>query len=113
MRILQVRPRLFSFVSENGCLKFVRSGNTCRIEPNLGGATVDLNAGPANVFISCGDARAAEKAIAHEVAARLERMGFKPYVAVEVHDLRGLANNIYAQLDASEYFLFIDFKREY
>jgi len=74
---------------------------------------VGLNAGPANVFISCGQASDAEKAIAHEVAARLERMGFKPYVAVEVHDLRGLANNIYAQLDASEYFLFIDFKREY
>ena len=74
---------------------------------------MDLRPGPASLFISCGQATDTEKALAHEVAQRLEKTGFKPSVAIEVHDLNGLANNIYAQLDASEYFLLIDFKREY
>ncbi len=74
---------------------------------------MELKAGPAKVFISCGQASDEERSIAHQVSERLARMGFDPYVAVEVQDLRGLAENIYEQLGASEYFLFIDFRREY
>jgi hypothetical protein len=39
-------------------------------------------------------------------------LGFDPYVAVEEQTLRGLTDNIFGQLRKSEYFVFVDFKRE-
>src|SRR5712692_545511 len=67
----------------------------------------------ARVFISCGQAKgSAEESTASALAARLQVEGFDPYIAVQEQTLRGLRENIFAQLAQSEYFVFIDFKRE-
>ena len=50
--------------------------------------------------------------VANGIAARLEKLGFDPYIAVAEQTLRGLRENIFEQLRKSEYFLFVDFKRE-
>jgi hypothetical protein len=65
------------------------------------------------VFISCGQTRyGEEERIAQDVAAELRRMGYDPYVAIEEHTFEGVKDNIFQKLKESEYFLFIDFKRE-
>lgn len=67
----------------------------------------------ARVFISCGQSRGTDEVtIASDVASRLADLGFDPYVAVQEQTLRGLKENLFAQLERSEYFLFIDFARE-
>jgi hypothetical protein len=67
----------------------------------------------ARVFISCGQNRdSSEVAIAGQIAARLDKLGFDPYVAVQEQTLNGLKENIFRQLSYSEYFVFVDFKRE-
>ena len=50
--------------------------------------------------------------MAAEIARRLEELGFYPYIAIQEQTLRGLKENIFARLETSEYYLFIDFKRE-
>ena len=65
------------------------------------------------VFISCGQRKDSEElAIANQVAEKLKEMGFDPYIAVEEQSLKGVKENIFETLERSEYFLFIDFKRE-
>lgn len=67
----------------------------------------------AKVFISCGQRKDSEEVeVARAIAKVLEDMGFEPYVAVQDQTLRGLKENIFSQLRASEYFLFVDFPRE-
>lgn len=68
----------------------------------------------ARVFISCGQAKGtAEITIADQIADKLVEMGFeRPYIAVEEQRLDGVKENIFKRLANSEYFLFIDFKRE-
>ena len=67
----------------------------------------------ARIFVSCGqNENSNEREIAGAISTRLREMGFDPYVAVQEQSLRGLRENIFAQLSSSEYFLFIDFKRE-
>jgi hypothetical protein len=67
----------------------------------------------ARVFISCGQSKHSdEAATASGVAARLHELGFDPYIAVLEQSLRGLKENIFEQLSESEYFIFVDFKRE-
>lgn len=67
----------------------------------------------AKVFISCGQRKdSSEVEVARAIAKVLEDMGFEPYVASQQQTLRGLKENIFSQLSASEYFLFIDFLRE-
>jgi hypothetical protein len=46
------------------------------------------------------------------LSQRLEKLGFDPYIAVQEQTLRGLKENIFRQLGRSEYFIFVDFKRE-
>src|SRR5260370_18122380 len=73
---------------------------------------VDRNANPrARVFISCGQ-QPDEATIAREIGLRLEALGYDPYIAVREQTLRGLKENIFDQLSKSEYFVFVDFKRE-
>ena len=68
---------------------------------------------PARVFISCGQRDdTQERNVAEGTARRLEELGFAPYVAVQEQSLRGIKENIFEQLSSSEYFIFIDFKRE-
>jgi hypothetical protein len=67
----------------------------------------------ARVFISCGQAKDSDELdTAHKIRGRLEEQGFEPYIAVEEQSLRGLKENIFPQLQNSEYFVFVDFKRE-
>lgn len=67
----------------------------------------------ARVFISCGQSKGSdEPKIAEEISKRLTDLGFDPYVAVAQQSLRGLKENIFEELSRSEYFLFVDFKRE-
>jgi hypothetical protein len=64
------------------------------------------------VFVSCGQHTEDERGIARQIAEELTRLGFEPYVAVIEQTVEGLKNNLFRQLETSEYFLFIDFKRE-
>jgi hypothetical protein len=67
----------------------------------------------ARIFISCGQRKQTDETeIAKKIADELEHMGFDPYVAVQEQTLRGVKENIFRQLANSEYFIFIDFKRE-
>jgi len=67
----------------------------------------------ARVFISCGQSKETEElTIANQIAEKLDEMGFEPYVAVGEQSLKGVKDNIFKRLENSEYFLFIDFKRE-
>lgn len=68
----------------------------------------------ARVFISCGQQKGTDEVeIAHKIAKKLdEEMDFEPYIAVEEQTLKGMKENIFRRLSESEYFIFIDFKRE-
>jgi hypothetical protein len=67
----------------------------------------------ARVFISCGQQKESDEVkIARDIADKLDRMGFDPYVAVAEHTLKGVQENIFQKLSQSEYIIFIDFKRE-
>lgn len=67
----------------------------------------------ARVFISCGQKKdSKEPTIATEIAKGLRDVGFDPYIAVEQQTLRDLKRNVFDEVANSEYFLFIDFKRE-
>jgi hypothetical protein len=67
----------------------------------------------ARVFISCGQRKDSEELkTAHKILDRLKELGFDPYIAVEEQTLRGLKENIFPRLQDSEYFVFVDFKRE-
>jgi len=68
---------------------------------------------PARVFISCGQAKGSDEVeTAAKIGRRLEELGFEYYIAVQEQTLRGLKENIFGQLENSEYFIFVDFKRE-
>lgn len=71
--------------------------------------TEDLRA---KVFISCGQQKGSERHIADGIKAKLEKLGYEAYVAVQQQTLQGLKENIFRKLETSEYFVFIDFKRE-
>lgn len=67
----------------------------------------------ARVFVSCGQRKESDEVkVANDVARRLDELGYDPYVAGHEQTLRGIRENIFAQLESSEYFVFIDFKRE-
>jgi hypothetical protein len=67
----------------------------------------------ARVFVSCGQsAQHEEIQLARRIGQLLESLGYDPYVAVAEQTLRGVKENIFARLADSEYFLFVDFKRE-
>jgi len=67
----------------------------------------------ARVFISCGQQKGTDEVeIAHKIAEKLEKMDFESYIAVEEQTLKGVKENIFRMLSESEYFIFIDFKRE-
>ena len=66
----------------------------------------------ARVFISCGQRTEREKKIGLEVEKYFRERGFETYFATEVHSPEALSEHIFASLKESEYFVFIDFKRE-
>jgi hypothetical protein len=65
------------------------------------------------VFISCGQSKETEEPeVANQIAGKLEELGFEPYIAIEEQRLEGVKESIFKRMQNSEYFLFIDFKRE-
>jgi hypothetical protein len=66
----------------------------------------------ARVFISCGQRNENEKQIGKHVEAYFKDKGFETYFAEMVHSSEALTENIFRFLAESEYFIFIDFKRD-
>jgi len=67
----------------------------------------------AKVFLSCGQNNSSdEPAVAQKIAQSICALGFDCYMAVAAQSLRGLRENIFAQLESADYLVFIDFKRE-
>lgn len=67
----------------------------------------------AKIFISCGQTKSSiEEEIAIKIKEILWNEGFDPYLAVVKQHPRSIRENIFNELKTSEYFLFIDFKRE-
>jgi hypothetical protein len=72
-----------------------------------------VNPEPARVFVSCGQRDGDEMEVVHRLEALLRSKGFEPYVAKYQQSLRSLRENIFDRLsEQTEYFLFIDFRRE-
>jgi hypothetical protein len=72
-----------------------------------------MKAQKTKIFISCGQKEdSVERNIAKQIEDKLIKLGFDTYLAFEQHTLRGLKENIFKHLMDSEYFLFVDFKRE-
>lgn len=66
----------------------------------------------AKIFVSCGQRTEEEKELSRRLQSRLEELGFDVYVATNVQSLRDLTEGIFANIKDSEYYIFIDFKRE-
>jgi hypothetical protein len=66
----------------------------------------------ARVFISCGQKNGREVNIGKAVVNHFKGKGFETYFAERVHSSDGLTENIFKFLKRSEYFVFIDFKRD-
>jgi hypothetical protein len=67
----------------------------------------------AKIFISCGqNTDRGELTIGRQIENTISAMGFETYFAIDQQSPRGLKENIFNELITSEYFLFIDFKRE-
>lgn len=64
----------------------------------------------ARVFLSCGQ-RPAEQAVVTAVRDLLTEKGYDVYVATAAQSLTALVENVYREIEDSEYFLFIDFAR--
>lgn len=65
------------------------------------------------IFISCGQRdNTDEVKVAQRIADLLDGKGYEPYVAKMIQSLGALTEEIYKQIETSEYLLFIDFKRE-
>ena len=71
-----------------------------------------MESSDARVFISCGQRNKREKDIGLACKNYLKSKGFVAYFAEEVHSLEALTENIFRHLRNSEYFIFIDFKRD-
>jgi hypothetical protein len=86
------------------------TGNLLRMQMRR---PLDSETKKARVFLSCGQQKGTEEvSIAQRIKAKLERMGFQLYIAVEEQTLKGVKDNIFSRLAESEYLIFIDFKRE-
>jgi hypothetical protein len=70
-----------------------------------------MNEESSRVFVSCGQ-KPDELAVAEDVGKKLADLGFKPHIAAQVHSTKALRENIFEQLRDTEYFLFVDFRRE-
>jgi hypothetical protein len=67
----------------------------------------------AKIFLSCGQCKGTdEPEIAEKIAIRIRQLGFDCYIAIIDQSLIGLRESIFKQIETSEYFIFVDFKRE-
>ena len=66
----------------------------------------------AKVFISCGQASPEERDVAQSLAGWFTSQGYFPYVAIQVQSILDLNASIIGELKTSDYYLFINFKRD-
>lgn len=66
----------------------------------------------ARVFISCGQRDEREKSVGEAVRKYFKALDFDPYFAERVHSPEALTEHIFSNLRESEYFIFIDFRRD-
>jgi hypothetical protein len=66
----------------------------------------------ARVFISCGQATEQERIVSEQLRQWFHDQGYDPYVAVKVQTITDLNAGIIEALKSSDYYLFINFKRE-
>lgn len=67
---------------------------------------------PGRVFISCGQATSEERKVAGSVGGWFSRKGFRPYVAIQAQSLADVNSGIIGELKRSDFYVFIDFRRE-
>jgi hypothetical protein len=67
---------------------------------------------PAKVFISCGQASPEERSVAQSLSAWFVSQGFLPYVAIETQSILDLNAGIVGELRTSDYYVFVNFRRE-
>ncbi len=67
---------------------------------------------PAQIFVSCGQRTQRERDFATRLKAGLEQDGFAVYVAIRAQSLEDVNSGIVRQLELSDYYLFVDFRRE-
>jgi hypothetical protein len=69
---------------------------------------------PGKIFISCGQNSEEERKIATEIKAWLEEpaRGYSAYIAIEAQNLYDINSAIVKELILSDYYIFIDFRRE-
>jgi hypothetical protein len=67
---------------------------------------------PSQVFISCGLKNKQERDAAMELHSFLKGKGFVPYLAIVVQSIPDLNQGIINQLKRSDYYIFINFRRE-
>ena len=68
----------------------------------------------AKVFISCGQSASDKREIriARRIGELVRAKGFEDYLAINQQDAKSFRENIFRELSGSEYFLFVDLKRE-
>jgi hypothetical protein len=64
------------------------------------------------VFVSCGQANDQEKRTAGKICRLLEKRGFQPYLAVQVQTIKDINGGIIRELKNSDYYVFVNFRRE-
>ena len=67
---------------------------------------------PGKIFISCGQVTSAERTLSKQVAISLTNKGFNPYVASEAQSIQDINTEIIGKLKKSDYYIYIDLKRE-
>ena len=67
---------------------------------------------PGKVFISCGQHTAEEREAASAIERWFRKRGFDPYVAVQAQTLADVNSGIVEELKRSDFYVFIDFRRE-
>ncbi len=67
---------------------------------------------PGKVFISCGQGNSKERKVARDILVWLRKKGFDPYVAIDSQSIEDINSEIISKLKQSDYYIFIDFKRE-
>lgn len=64
------------------------------------------------VFISCGQRPGIEQDIAKKISDWFQYNGYHPYVAISAQSIQDVNSGIIKELKSSDYYVFIDFKRE-
>src|SRR5437764_14665793 len=66
----------------------------------------------ARVFISCGQSQTTERQVAKRLERWFREKGFDPYIAIQAQSLSDINAGIINVLRASDFYVFIDFRRE-